>query len=49
MNKIISLRMRIFHKIAICCLGKTFSSTPDGAKVEDLAKASVTENNLFCY
>ena len=30
-------------------LGKTFSFTPDEAKVEDLAKASVTENNLFSY
>ena len=29
-------------------MGKTLSFTPDEANVEDLAKASVLTNNLFC-
>ena len=42
------MKNKIFYNITICCWGKTFSFTPDEAMVEDLAEASVTENNLFC-
>ena len=43
------MKNKIFHNITICCWEKTFSFTLDEAKVEDLAKASVAENNLLCY
>ena len=43
------MKNKIYHNITICFWEKTFSFTPDEAKVEDLAKASVVENNLFCY
>ena len=48
MNKIISLRIK-FSTTLPSVVGKTFSFTPDKAKVEDLAKASVLRIILFCY
>ena len=42
------MKNEIIFNITICCWEKTFSFTPVEAKVEDLAKASVAENN-FCY
>ena len=35
------MKNKIFQNITICCVEKTFSFTPDEARVEDLVKASV--------
>ena len=43
------IKSKIFLNVTICCWEKHFPSHLMKANFEDLAKASVLTNNLFCY